>query len=73
MNGWEFLDEIKKHKIQDRIFVIMLTSSSDNFDRKKADSYQNIIEFYEKPLTVEQVQALKYNAKIIPLLQNGFN
>jgi PAS domain S-box-containing protein len=73
MNGWEFLDEIKKHGIQDRIFVIMLTSSSDNFDRKKADSYQNIIEFYEKPLTVEQVQALKYNAKIIPLLQNGFN
>ena len=68
-----FLDEIKKHGIQDRIFVIMLTSSSDNFDRKKADSYQNIIEFYEKPLTVEQVQALKYNAKIIPLLQNVFN
>ena len=59
MSGWEFLDKIKKHGLYDQIHVIMVTSSIDQKDRSKADSYQRVIDYIEKPVTVKHCEAVK--------------
>lgn len=58
MNGFEFLDKAKKDKIfrdETPVVVIMLTSSINPVDLRKAenDHGQEIVEFQNKPLTVE--------------------
>tara|TARA_R110002051_G_scaffold65839_1_gene119479 strand:- start:23743 stop:24153 length:411 start_codon:yes stop_codon:yes gene_type:complete len=50
MNGWEFLEELKKHSIKSLVKVVILTSSIDNSDKDKAKSYHQVFEFMEKPL-----------------------
>lgn len=50
MNGWDFLDrmaaEAKDYK------VIILTSSVNSIDHKRAMKYMNIIGYIEKPATL---------------------
>ena len=64
MNGWEFLKEyqnIDKTQQAEKV-VIMLTTSLDPSDRKKAESMNEISEFKSKPLTKEVLrQVLKSN------------
>lgn len=63
MNGWQFLDEYQKldENKKASIVVIMLTSSVNNDDRKRAEQLGFIREFINKPLnseTVEQIRAM---------------
>lgn len=59
MNGWEFLDAINLHKIESRILVFMITSSVDNADKEKAKTYPDVIDFLEKPVSVNRLEELK--------------
>ncbi|MDN3593662.1 response regulator [Zunongwangia endophytica] len=59
MNGWEFLDELKNHPLKDNFNVIMVTSSIDRKDRLKAKSYQRVIDYIEKPVTIKHCNTLK--------------
>jgi len=59
MNGWQFLDILKKMKISKNIFVIMVTSSIDYYDKEKAGSYLNVIDFMEKPISIENCNRIK--------------
>lgn len=64
MNGWDFLEEYQKidkeHKVEK--IVIMLTTSLDPLDRKKAESIEQVTEFKSKPLTNSALkQVLKSN------------
>ncbi len=59
MNGWQFLNEIKNLKGSQNIFVIMVTSSIDNFDREVAEKFQNVIGFMEKPITGKDCSRIK--------------
>jgi CheY-like chemotaxis protein len=55
MDGWEFLDcSLKYMKIND-IPIVILSSSIDPNDRKKAIEYNNIIRFLSKPLRLDEV------------------
>jgi CheY-like chemotaxis protein len=57
MDGFGFLEELKKlqhdHKL--RFKVIILSSSADPDDHKKAAQYPFVIDFILKPLTVQKV------------------
>jgi len=54
MNGWDVLDEYEKMGISgDRTKVIMLTTSIDPDDEKKARSYAFVFDFIIKPLSDE--------------------
>jgi CheY-like chemotaxis protein len=55
MNGWEFLDEYRKlsDKEKAQIIIIMLTTSLNPIDRKRAEKIQEINGFETKPLTIE--------------------
>ncbi len=53
INGWEFLDEMKKMNIQKKVF--MLTSSIDLYDMERSRLYPNIVGYYVKPILKEQL------------------
>ncbi|NVK53116.1 MAG: response regulator [Flavobacteriaceae bacterium] len=63
MNGWEFLNEYEKNeKEQKAKIVVMLTTSLDPEDKKKADNIKEINRFISKPLTSEKLrEVLKLN------------
>jgi CheY-like chemotaxis protein len=67
MDGWEFLEAIQKLK-NPKILVVMVTSSVDNRDRKKAKSYTQVIEYIEKPLTVDSCSHIKNLPAVAPLI-----
>jgi CheY-like chemotaxis protein len=64
MNGFEFLDEYKKlhAHFKSGIHIIMLTTSLNPVDKFRALADSNVIEFQNKPLTVEMLHqtAKKY-------------
>ncbi len=65
MDGWEFLDSLNKENMKKNIWVIMLTSSVNPVDRKKADSYDQVLEYIEKPLNDSKLKMLKQNKHFI--------
>ena len=62
MGGWEFLDLFNNSNYyrSNNTKVIILTSTIDPEDIKKASTYNNVIEFLSKPITVEMLDHLKF-------------
>jgi CheY-like chemotaxis protein len=58
MNGFEFLEEYHKldEKLKSKILIVMLTTSLNIEDKKRAIETEEVTEFENKPLTVELVQ-----------------
>jgi CheY-like chemotaxis protein len=61
MGGWEFLDLFNNSNYYraNNTKVIILTSTIDPEDISKARSYDNVIEFLSKPITIEMLDDLK--------------
>ncbi len=59
MNGWEFLSQLEVRDIKNRIFVIMVTSSVDRYDKEVAQKYPRVIGFIEKPITADNCAKIK--------------
>ena len=60
MNGFEFLDAATE-ELGDafaRMVIVMLTTSIDPKDRKRAEDNPLVRDFLDKPLTVEQVESV---------------
>ena len=64
VNGFEFLEQMRESStsVFDRIKVVILTSSTSLADRERAQSFNNVISFIPKPLTVQGLDDL---AKLI--------
>ena len=58
MDGWEFLDEYKKLNVENRIIVVMLTTSLFPEDKLRAEKIPEISGFENKPLTEEKLTAV---------------
>lgn len=60
MNGWEFLEEYEKidQTQKAKKIVVMLTTSTDPFDKKKAEDIKHISAFQSKPLTAEKIHEI---------------
>ena len=60
MNGWEFLERYKQLDLEqeDRSVIIMLTTSLNPADEKKAGSMPEVKGFESKPLTPEMVSKI---------------
>lgn len=56
MSGWDFLDGLKGQHAE--LKVVMLTSSFDQSEKRKALNYPMVAGVYSKPLTVEIVKEL---------------
>lgn len=55
MNGWDFLDHYADLTSNRNDYLIILSSSIDNFDRQKSKTYYFVKDFIEKPLTQEKL------------------
>ncbi|CAM4021458.1 response regulator [Gillisia limnaea] len=68
MNGWDVLDVIREMEISEKVFVFMVTSSIDNYDKEKAKNYKNVISFIEKPISVDNCIKIKEHPELKPYL-----
>lgn len=59
MNGWQFLQELEELNLTAEVYVIMVTSSIDNYDKEEATNYKNVIGFIEKPITNQNCSKIK--------------
>lgn len=66
MDGWEFLEELKKIDINKRVYVVMVTSSVDRKDKRRAAENENVIDFIEKPISSRNCSKLKGISKLAP-------
>lgn len=60
MNGFDFLETYKNLSLKQKgkIIIIMLTTSLNDDDRIKAESYTEVLEFRQKPLTAEYLKEI---------------
>ena len=60
MDGWDFLIEYEKldPKLKSRVVVVMLTTSQNPDDKKRAESMGVISDFKTKPLTKESLEEI---------------
>lgn len=60
MNGWEFLEQYKdlSPELKSRTLIMMLTTSANPDDIKKAKGIKEVTGFETKPLTVEMMNDL---------------
>jgi CheY-like chemotaxis protein len=56
MNGWEFLQEIKKFGCNVPVYI--LTSSEDAKDMVRVKEFKNVLGYFTKPLTPEQLKTV---------------
>jgi CheY-like chemotaxis protein len=70
MNGWEFLKEHHDlpEKYKANIIVVMLTTSTNPEDKKRAAQYSEVTDFNCKPLTKEMLTIIleRYFPEILP-------
>ncbi|SEJ45950.1 Response regulator receiver domain-containing protein [Cyclobacterium xiamenense] len=59
MNGWEFLEQVSKTDLNHPIKIFMVSSSINQDEIDRANSYPLVAEYIVKPLTLEKVKALK--------------
>jgi CheY-like chemotaxis protein len=59
MNGWDFLDTINVKSYCSQVHIVVVTSSVDRADHEKAKSYTMVIDFVEKPISVEECKRIK--------------
>jgi CheY-like chemotaxis protein len=57
MDGFQFLDNLKAKARKP--LVVILTSSNNQSDRKRAQDYENVLGFVTKPLTMEGLENLR--------------
>ncbi len=59
MDGWQFLDSLVQAKLSLPVYVVIVTSSIDTSDKKKANGYESVIAFLEKPVRAEDLNQLR--------------
>jgi CheY-like chemotaxis protein len=63
MDGWEFMEEIKKikSKINKQIIIYIVSSSIALEDRNKSKTFSDIIGYIPKPITVNDLLSIVSN------------
>ena len=68
VNGWDFLDHLEQLNYPKQIFVVMVTSSINRSDKKKAEQFPLVIDYREKPLSKQACEDIYI--KLLPLLKS---
>lgn len=56
MNAWDFLGRLKEHSVN--IDIIILSSSINPEDKMKAQTYENVKAFLNKPLSKANIKKI---------------
>lgn len=60
LNGWEFLDSLEKINLgpSNKLQLYLVTSSTDESDKLKAQSYSLVKKVYHKPLSKQDIEEI---------------
>ncbi|ERM80670.1 hypothetical protein P872_12455 [Rhodonellum psychrophilum GCM71 = DSM 17998] len=58
-NAWDFLTALENFHPHSPIYVVMITSSINLSDRKKAEKFRQVIGYLEKPLLLADMESIK--------------
>lgn len=63
LNGFEFLEKLNTlaNGIHSKVKVVILTSSNSPADRLKAKEFPNVIDFFSKPLNIDELKSLSHS------------
>lgn len=66
LNGWQFLDGLQKINLNSisQFHLYMITSSTDQSDKLKAQSYPVIKMLYHKPLSKQDIEMILGSSEI---------
>jgi len=64
MNGWNFLDRLDDSDAGQGVSIVMVTSSVSRADREMAGLYRRVVDFIEKPITLDICKNLKENSSL---------
>lgn len=64
MTGWDLLDLLKDCEFKENINVVLVTSSINEADRTKADTYQQVHGYLTKPVKMTDLVALQAHKKM---------
>lgn len=59
IDGWQFLDEIKKHNFINELTIYIVSSSIDSHEIERAKQYQCVKNFISKPITFDFFDKIK--------------
>lgn len=66
LDGWCFIEELKKMELTNYCYVFIMSSSIDSKDKEKTKSYATAIGFIEKPLSIDKLKHLKTTKELLP-------
>ncbi len=64
LSGWDVLDTLNEMNIPKDLKVIIITSSIEAADKKHAESYRKIVDFWVKPFSIQDFIQLKEKFKL---------
>jgi CheY-like chemotaxis protein len=53
MNGWDFLNSIRDRPNLPKVYIVMVSSATEESEKERAFSFTNVIDYQQKPLTIE--------------------
>lgn len=64
ISGWQVLDQLQQLDVVAKIHVVIVTSSIDSADQRRASEYPFVTSYLIKPIKYEQLLALKKTAPL---------
>ncbi|NEV92665.1 response regulator [Psychroflexus sp. YR1-1] len=66
LDGWEFMVELEKQRLDKYCYILVMTSSIDPSDKEKAATFAAAIGFVEKPISIDKLNDLKQKKELQP-------
>lgn len=65
LDGWTFMGQLEKRKLTAYCKIFIVTSSIDDLDKQKAETYPVAIGFVEKPLSIDKLKDLRKTKELL--------
>ena len=73
MDGWEFMEICQEKPYSRKISIVIVTSSIYNADKKRSESYNQVIGYISKPLKNENIRETMEKFSSQEFTINGFH
>ena len=71
MSGWDFLEKLEELEYTENVHVVMVTSSVNRSDREKSGRYRHVVDYIEKPLSIETCKKVMNHDELKRMFTNG--
>ncbi len=72
MNGWEFLGAIRDRPYLPKVLIVMVSSATEESEKARALTFMQVIDYQQKPLTVESCRRIIGSEKLRGFFDNSF-